>query len=221
MFVIVIFSLLLTIWAQFKVRSAFNYWSSVASTSNLTGAQIARNILDIHDLTNVVVEPIEGSLSDHYDPTTFTVRLSEDVYNSTSISAISVAAHECGHAIQHKEAYAALVLRHHLVPILNITSGIAPFLIFAGFIFHAANLLLLGIIFFSATVFFHLVTLPVEFNASSRAKKIMLEHGFVTKDELVGVKKVLNAAAFTYVASALVALLELLRFIFLFLQQED
>ncbi|KFZ39779.1 zinc metallopeptidase, partial [Thermoactinomyces sp. Gus2-1] len=150
------------------------------------------------------------------------VRLSEGVYSSSSIAAISVAAHECGHAIQHKEAYGALVLRHRMVPVLNITSGLAPFLLMAGIFFKMTGMLLLGLIFFSVAVLFHLVTLPVEFNASSRAKTIMVREGFINgASEERGVRKVLGAAALTYVAGAVVALVELLQYVALFFLQQD
>lgn len=218
-----VLGLILTLWAQFKVKGNFNKFSHVRARSGMTGAEVARRILDQNGLRHVPVEMVRGKLTDHYDPTAPAVRLSEAVYGSDSVAAISVAAHECGHAIQHKEAYGALVLRHRMVPILNITSGMAPFMLMAGIFFKVTNLLLLGIIFFSVAVLFHLVTLPVEFNASSRAKKIMVAQGFINgNQEEYGVNRVLNAAAFTYVAGAIVALMELLQYIFiLFLQNND
>lgn len=218
-----IVGLIITLWAQMKVKGNFERWSRVRATSGLTGAEVARIILDRNGLYHVPVEMVPGRLSDHYDPTAPAVRLSESVYASNSIASISVAAHECGHAIQHHQQYGALVLRHQMVPILNFTAGSAPFLLMAGILFKATGLLLVGIIFFSLAVLFHLVTLPVEFNASSRAKKIMVAEGFIRgSDEEYGVNRVLNSAAFTYVAGALVALLELLQYIFiLFLQRND
>ncbi|MBA4493207.1 zinc metallopeptidase [Paenactinomyces guangxiensis] len=216
-----ILGLILTLWAQFRVRSNFRRWSRVRSRSGMTGAEVARRILDMNGLHHVPVEPVHGTLSDHYDPTAPAVRLSEPVYSSSSISAVSVAAHECGHALQHKEKYGALVFRHRMVPVLNFTSGVAPWLLLAGVFMRASGLLLVGIAFFSIAVLFHLVTLPVEFNASSRAKRIMIQEGFVAPDEEKGVNRVLGAAAFTYVAGALVALLELLRFVLIFLGQRD
>jgi Zn-dependent membrane protease YugP len=216
-----IVSVLITIWAQFRVRGAFKAWSQVAVQSSLTGQEIARRILDRYGLNQVAVETVSGSFSDHYDPSKRVVRLSETVYTQSSIAAISVAAHECGHALQHQEDYGALVLRHRLVPLLSITSGIAPFLLLIGFFLRFSNLILVGILFFLVTVVFHLVTLPVEFNASSRAKQILAAEGMVTREEERGVNKVLNAAAFTYVAGALVALVELLRFILYYLLSQD
>lgn len=214
--------LVLTLWAQAKVRGNYSKWSKVPARSGITGAEVARRILDKHGLYNVAVEPVRGTLTDHYDPMSRVVRLSEGVYGSGSIAAISVAAHECGHAIQHKEAYGALVLRHRMVPVLNITSGLAPFLLMAGIFFKMTGMLLIGLIFFSVAVLFHLVTLPVEFNASSRAKEIMVSEGFINgATEERGVRKVLGAAALTYVASAVVALMELLQYVALFFLQQD
>ncbi|MDR6224998.1 zinc metallopeptidase [Desmospora profundinema] len=206
----------LTIWAQFAVKGSFKKWAKVNASSGMTGREVARRILDDHGLHDVAVEPVQGSLTDHYDPTTRTVRLSEPVYHENSIAAVSVAAHECGHAIQHKEAYGALVLRHKMFPVTNFASGIAPFLLIGGLLLGQLQLFGLGILLFSAAVAFQLVTLPVEFNASSRAKNIMVQMGIIRNLEERGVNKVLNAAAMTYVASTLYALLELLRFIILF-----
>lgn len=224
LFILVFFGgLALTLWAQWRVRGNFDRWSRVRARSGLTGADVARRILDANGLYHVPVQMVPGRLSDHYDPTAPAVRLSESVYHSDSIAAISVAAHECGHAVQHKEAYGALVLRHRMVPVLNFTSGAAPFLLFAGLAFRMSGLFLLGIIFFATVVLFHLVTLPVEFNASSRAKKIMVQQGYINGfEEERGVNRVLGAAAFTYVAGALVALMELLRYVvLLFIQNND
>ncbi|WP_124727790.1 zinc metallopeptidase [Staphylospora marina] len=214
--------LAIALWAQFRVRGNFKRWSNVRARSGLTGAEVARRILDAHGLSHVPVELVPGKLTDHYDPTVRAVRLSEAVYHSDSVAAISVAAHECGHAIQHKEAYGALVFRHRMVPVLNITSGAVPFLLLAGIFFKLSGLLLLGIIFFSVVVLFHLVTLPVEFNASSRAKVIMSSMNMISgAEEDRGVNKVLGAAAMTYVAGAVIALMELLQYILLFILQQN
>ncbi|MBO8171272.1 MAG: zinc metallopeptidase [Bacillaceae bacterium] len=213
----------LAIWAQFRVKGNFKKWSKVPASSGLTGADVARRILDINGLHDVPVEPVPGKLTDHYDPISRTVRLSEPVYYGNSIASISVAAHEVGHAVQHKERYGALVLRHRLFPVANLGSSLAPFLLIGGILFSWADLILMGILFFSAAVAFQLITLPVEFNASSRAKVFMLQQGFIRNNEETGVNKVLGAAALTYVASALVALLELVRFVMMFFlsQQEE
>lgn len=221
LFLLSIGAFILTIWAQFKVKGSFRKWSQRAASSQLTGAEVARRILDRNGLYNVTVEPIPGELTDHYDPVNRAVRLSENVYGKSSIAAISVAAHECGHAIQHKESYGALVLRHRMFPLVNFTSGIAPFLLMGGLLFKATNLFGLGILFFSFAVAFQVVTLPVEFNASSRAREIMVQEGFIRNDEERGVSKVLNAAALTYVAAAVYSLLELLRFVALFLLRRE
>jgi len=206
----------ISLWAQFRVKGTFNRWSEVPIVSGMTGYEAARRMLDANGLYDVPIEPIQGALTDHYDPIHRVVRLSEPVYYQSSVAAVSVACHEVGHAIQHKQSYPMLVARHRMFPLVNFTSGIAPLLLLAGFFFKMTNLLLLGIIFFSAAVLFQLVTLPVEFNASSRARKLMLTSGFVTKEEERGVGKVLNAAALTYVAAALISLLELLKFVMIF-----
>ncbi|NWL89419.1 MULTISPECIES: zinc metallopeptidase [unclassified Paenibacillus] len=211
----------LSLWAQFRVKGTFNKYSQVPNMYGLTGHDAARRMLDANGLYDIPIEPVRGALTDHYDPIHKVVRLSEPVYYESSISAVSVACHEVGHAIQHKEAYPMLVLRHRMFPFVNFASGVAPFLLLAGFLFGAFNLIGLGIIFFSAAVLFQLVTLPVEFNASSRARKIMLTQGFVTNEEERGVANVLNAAALTYVAAALISVLELLRYILIFTSNRD
>lgn len=216
MFVLIIIAFLLSLWAQFRVKSTFNRWSGVQNLNGMTGYDAARHMLDVNGLHDVPIEPVRGALSDHYDPINRVVRLSEPVYYENSISAVSVACHEVGHAIQHKESYPMLALRHRIFPIVNFASGIAPFLLIAGFIFSAMNLVGLGIIFFSVTVAFQLITLPVEFNASNRAREIMVSEGYIRNEEEKGVAKVLNAAALTYVAAALISLLELIRYIGIF-----
>lgn len=218
---LIIIAFVLSLWAQFRVKSTFNRWSEVTSVNGLTGYEAARRMLDRNGLHDVPIEPVPGRLSDHYDPISRVVRLSEPVYYENSISALSVACHEVGHAIQHQHSYPMLVLRHRMFPMVRIASGIAPFLLIAGFLFHAMNLVGFGIIFFSAAVAFQLVTLPVEFNASSRARDIMISEGFITQDEERGVAKVLNAAALTYVAAALISLLELLKYIMIFTSSRD
>jgi Zn-dependent membrane protease YugP len=207
----------LSMWASFRVKSTFNKWAEVPSQSRVTGYEAARRMLDANGLYDVAIEPIAGRLTDHYDPRQRIIRLSEPVYYETSISAVSVACHEVGHAIQHKEHYPMLVARHNIFPLVNFTSGVAPLLIMAGFIFSSFNFLLgIGILFFSVAVAFQLITLPVEFNASSRARKAMEPLGFIHNNEQVGVGKVLNAAALTYVAAALISVLELIKYIMIF-----
>jgi len=213
---VIIIAFLLSLWAQFRVKSTFNRWSEVPAESGLTGYEAARRMLDRNGLHDVPVEPVRGSLSDHYDPVSRVVRLSEPVYYERSISAISVACHEVGHAIQHQHSYPMLVLRHRMFPVVRFASGIAPFLLIVGFLLNSMNLVGFGIIFFAAAVAFQLVTLPVEFNASNRARDLMVAEGFIARDEERGVAKVLNAAALTYVAAALISLLELVKYILIF-----
>lgn len=211
----------LSLWAQFRVKGTFNKYSDVAVSSGITGAEAARRMLDANGLSHIPVQHVPGTLTDHYDPLAKAVRLSDPVYFSNSISAISVACHEVGHAIQHKVSYPMLVARHRIFPVARITSGIAPLLLIGGFLFQAANLILLGIIFFTAVVAFQLITLPVEFNASSRARALMVQMGFIRNFEEEGVRKVLGAAALTYVAAALISLLELLKYVMIFSSSND
>jgi len=207
----------LSLWASFRVRGTFNKWSEVPVYSGMTGAEAARRMLDANGLYDIPVEPVPGALTDHYDPIARVVRLSEPVFYQSSISAVSVACHEVGHAIQHKVHYPMLVMRHQMFPVVNFASGIAPILILAGFFFQQIPWLLgLGILFFAAAVAFQLITLPVEFNASSRARELMVSYGFISNEEERGVAKVLNAAALTYVAAALISVLELLKYIMIF-----
>ncbi|MGG3891354.1 zinc metallopeptidase [Metabacillus fastidiosus] len=208
----------ISIWAQFKVKGNFKKWSEVATRTGLSGAEAARRILDSNGLSHIPIEVVPGTLSDHYDPMNRVVRLSESVYYGHSIASVSVAAHEVGHAIQHQQAYPALVIRHRIFPVANIASGIAPFLFIGGMLLQQFSLIGIGILVFSAAVAFQLVTLPVEFDASKRAKSLMLAEGILYNEEEKGVKKVLNAAALTYVAGALMALFELIKFLMIFLQ---
>jgi Zn-dependent membrane protease YugP len=219
--ILILIAFAISVWAQFRVKGTFQKWAKVSASSGLTGYEAARRMLDANGLHDVPIEPVRGALTDHYDPIHRTVRLSEPVYYERSISAISVACHEVGHAIQHSVHYPMLVLRHRMFPLVNFASGLAPFLLIAGFLFYNMNLIGLGIIFFSAAVAFQLVTLPVEFNASNRARELMISEGFITNDEERGVAKVLNAAALTYVAAALISLLQLLKFIMIFLQNRE
>lgn len=211
----------LSLWAQFRVKGTFNRYADVPASSGLTGAEAARRMLDANGLSHIPVEHVPGTLTDHYDPIARAVRLSDPVYFGNSISAISVACHEVGHAVQHKVSYPMLVARHRIFPVVNLTAGVAPLLLLAGFLFQAANLLLLGILFFSAAVAFQLITLPVEFNASSRARAMMVKMGFIRNTEEDGVRKVLGAAALTYVAAALISLLELTKYIMIFNSSDD
>ncbi|HZG15470.1 MAG TPA: zinc metallopeptidase [Candidatus Bathyarchaeia archaeon] len=211
----------LSIWAQFRVKGTFKRYADVAVSSGMTGAEAARRMLDANGLSHIPVEHVRGHLSDHYDPISRTVRLSDSVYFSNSISAISVACHEVGHAIQHKVSYPMLVARHYIFPVVNFSAGFAPLVLIAGFLMQWMNLILLGIILFSAAVAFQLITLPVEFNASNRARALMVQMGFIRNTEEAGVAKVLNAAALTYVAAALISILELVKYVMIFNSNDD
>lgn len=215
--------ILVPIWAQIKVKRAYAKYSDVPSSSQMMGAEVARRILDANGLYDVNIEEVRGVLSDHYDPRTKTVRLSSGNFHGRSIAAAAVAAHECGHAIQDKEAYAFLRIRHTLVPVANIGSNFSWILIIIGMIAGMSGLLLLGIIFMAAAVLFQIVTLPVEFNASTRAIDQCVAVGVIRNDEERETRKVLSAAALTYVAAAAVAVLELLRLILIYtgMQNDD
>ncbi|KOO50626.1 zinc metallopeptidase [Priestia koreensis] len=207
---------LVPIWAQFKVKGAYKKYSEISNSSGMSGAEVARKILDENGLYNVGVEPVGGFLSDHYDPRDKTVRLSEGNYYGTSVAGAAVAAHEVGHAVQDKQDYAFLRFRHRLVPVANLGSNLSWILILVGMLAHLSDLLLLGIVFMAAAVLFQLVTLPVEFNASNRAMDQLVSSGVIRNDEEKETRKVLNAAAMTYVAAAAVAVLELLRLILIY-----
>ncbi len=202
------------LWAQWKVKSTYKQYSKVASRSGMTGSRAARYILDANGLNDVEVEEVAGELTDHYDPKTKKIRLSQGIFGSNSLAALAVAAHESGHAVQDKVGYKAMNLRASLVPAANFGSTLAIPLFFIGMLFTSFNWLMdVGIVFFAAAVLFHLVTLPVEFDASSRAIRILNSGGYLAPDEVRGAKKVLDAAAWTYVAAATMALLQLLRLV--------
>ena len=214
-YLLIIIGMLLSLAASAKLKSTFAVYRGRRSASGLTGAEAARRILNAAGITDVQVVPIRGSLTDHYDPRSKTVRLSEDIYGQTSLAAVGVAAHECGHAIQHHINYAPLSIRSALVPVANFGSTLSWPLFFAGLIFSIQPLLTLGIVLFSFAVLFQLVTLPVEFNASSRALHMLESTGILSRDENSGARKVLRAAALTYVAALASSILQLLRLIIL------
>ncbi|MFG6118440.1 MULTISPECIES: zinc metallopeptidase [Thalassobacillus] len=213
--------MIIPLWAQSRVKSTYKKYSKVATSSSMTGAQVARKILDDNGLYNVSIEETRGMLSDHYDPRKKVVRLSTDNFHGHSMAASAVAAHEVGHAIQDSQDYAFLRLRSALVPVASFGSNISIFLIIGGALLGMSGLLLLGIIFFAAAVLFQLITLPVEFDASNRAMEQMVSTGVITNNEERPTKKVLNAAALTYVAAALVALAELIRFLLMFFAMNE
>ncbi len=212
--------------ASARVRTTFNKYSKVYSHTGMTGAEAARRILDSRGIYDVQVVPTQGNLTDHYDPRDRTLRLSQTVYGASSVAAVGVAAHECGHAIQDAEDYSPLRIRTALVPVANFGSSVSMILIIAGIIFGfgrggSSILLNLGILCFSLVVLFQLVTLPVEFNASKRAMVLLQDLGILYPEEAVKTKKVLSAAALTYVAGALSSLLQLLRLVILFGGRRD
>lgn len=207
-------AMLLAFLASARVKSTFSKYSRVRSGSGLTGAQAAHRMLQSQGISDVAIERVQGFLSDHYDPMKKTLRLSPDVYNSPSLSAIGVACHEAGHALQHARNYAPLSLRTALVPVTQIGSGLSYFVFIGGMLLHAPALVNLGCILFSAVVLFSIVTLPVEWDASARAKKLMTSAGIVTASEQAHAGSVLNAAFLTYVASAVTALMTLLYYLF-------
>lgn len=216
--ILVLIGVILSLAASAKVKSTFARYSKVRSMTGMTGAEAAQRLLNSQGIYDVTVRRVPGSLSDHYDPRTKTVNLSDDVYSSTSVAAIGVAAHECGHAIQHAVGYAPLNFRSALVPIANFGSQISWPLILIGILIggFGSPIVQLGIILFSLAVLFQLVTLPVEFNASSRAVRLLDSTGIISGNEVDGTRRVLGAAALTYVAAAAGSILQLLRLIILF-----
>lgn len=215
---LVLIGVVLSLLASAKVKTTFNKYSKVRNCRGLTGAQAAEQVLHGAGIYDVKIERVAGNLSDHYDPRSKVLRLSDSVYNQTSVAAVGVAAHECGHAIQHARGYAALKLRSVLVPVANFGSQIAWPLILVGLLIGGNSswyIMMAGVIAFSLAVLFQLVTLPVEFNASGRALRILEESNMLVDDELRGARKVLSAAALTYVASAAASILQLLRLVLL------
>ncbi|MDD3401912.1 MAG: zinc metallopeptidase [Hespellia sp.] len=215
-YILVLIGAVICMLASSKVKSTFNRYAQVRNHSNITGAQVAARILQMNGLNDVRVQHISGNLTDHYDPRTKVVNLSDATYNAASVAAVGVAAHECGHAIQHAHGYVPLAIRGALVPVANIGSMAAWPLIIVGFFLNGNSSMFfinLGIWCFALSVLFQIVTLPVEFNASGRAVRILGESGMLYPEEVDGTKKVLSAAALTYVASAAATILQLLRLI--------
>lgn len=214
-FIILIPGLILALIAQFYVQERFNRYSRIKSSLNMTGAELAKFMLESAGLYDIRIEKIPGKLSDHYDPRNKVVRLSSSTYNSNSVASLGVVAHEIGHAIQHANGYVPLVIRNGIAPVVSITSNLSWILFIVGFLFFNIALIRIGIFLFSFAVIFSFITLPVEFDASRRAVKILGSNLLMPPSELEGVKQVLNAAAMTYVAGTLMAILQLLRMIFL------
>lgn len=217
-YVLVLIGVILSLIASSRVKSTFAKYSQMRNTRGMTGAEAAQRVLQAAGIYDVRIEHVRGNLSDYYDPRSKVLRLSDSVYGQTSVAAVGVAAHECGHAIQHARGYAPLKLRSTLVPIANFGSQIAWPLILIGLLFNGNSSTMfinLGIIAFLGAVLFQLITLPVEFNASSRAIRMIADTGLMQGQEIVAAKKVLSAAALTYVASAATAILQLLRILIL------
>lgn len=216
-FILVIPAILLSMWAQSKVQSTFSRYQRVHAASGLTGCDVARRILDENGLYDVRVERIAGSLTDHYDPGARVVRLSESVWGSGSVAALGVAAHETGHAVQHAQHYAPLTVRNAVIPITNFGAKLSMPLLMIGLLLGYPSLVSLGILAFSLVTFFQLITLPVEYNASSRAMRTLVD-GHILRDEqeIDGTRRVLSAAALTYVAALILSAAQLLRLILLF-----
>ena len=217
MYILLILSFVITLAAQIHVQASFRKYSKVRNSRGITGAEAARQLLLEHGITDVKIEPVPGNLTDHYDPRDNVIRLSQDVYDKDSVAAVGVAMHEAGHAVQYAQNYAPVKLRNAIVKSTNISSTVSYLLIMAGIIFGGGNgrlgytLITLGILFFLAVIFFQLVTLPVEFNASGRAVRALRNSTLLDAEEQKGVRKVLTAAALTYVAAVAVSLLQLVR----------
>jgi len=211
-----IIPLILSLWAQFKVKNAYGKYSQIRTKTGLTGAEAARKMLDYHGLSNVTIERVGGTLTDHYDPMNQVLRLSEGVYSSNSIAAVGVACHESGHAYQHADSYKWLNLRTNIVPMVNIGSMLGPILFMVGMIFSGLLghfglvIAYIGLFIFGLTAVFAVITLPVEFNASNRAKEWISNTGLLYQDEQEGVSEVLQAAALTYIAAAVQAIMSVL-----------
>ncbi len=214
--ILVIPAMILAVWAQFKVKSTYNKFSNVSNSKGITGAYAAQAVLTHYGITDVRIEQVSGKLTDHYDPKAKVIRLSQGVYGSTTIAAVGIACHEAGHAAQHAQNYAPIKIRNSLVPVCNIGSSLGIPLAILGYFLGFEPLISIGLLLYAAIALFQVVTLPVELNASKRAMKVIDETGLLYDDEQGGAKKVLTAAAMTYIASMLVAIANLLRLILRF-----
>lgn len=220
-YVLIFASIGITLLAQIFVSTSYSKYKKVQNSKGITGAEVAREILDKHGLSNVYVTATNGTLSDHYDPKRKVVRLSKDIYEGTTIAAVSVAAHEVGHAIQDKEEYAFMRFRSALVPVVNFSSTAGYFAILIGLFFGYTSFIWLGIALEIVILLFQLITLPVEFNASSRALEEIEKNNYLVRGEVKGSRKMLKAAAFTYVASVLTALIQILRLVLIARGRDD
>lgn len=220
-YILVIIAFLLTMFASFGVKSTFNKYNDVHSSRGITAADAARKILDANGLYNIRIERVSGELTDHFSPKESVIRLSDSTYNSTSVAAIGVAAHECGHAVQHQVGYVPIRVRNSIVPVVNICNALAMPLFLIGLILGIGNLAMAGAILFGAVLVFQLVTLPTEINASRRAMKTLESMYLLEDKELVGARKTLTAAAMTYVAAVAASALQLLRLLMLANRRRD
>ena len=210
-FILVIPALLVSMWAQFRVKGTYSKMSKLPNTRGLTGAQAAQRVLSYYGITNVRIEQVGGTLTDHYDPRDNVIRLSQGVYNASSIAAVGIACHEAGHAAQHAESYKPIAVRNAILPVANIGSASGIWIAVIGLMLNSTILVMIGVILYAFVALFQLVTLPVEFNASSRALKVIDETQMLQGEEYKGARKVLSAAAMTYVAALLVSIMSLLR----------
>ena len=212
-FIFVVPAMLISLWAQLRVKSTYSKMSKLPNTRGLTGAQAAQRVLSYYGITDVRIEQVAGTLTDHYDPRSNVIRLSQGVYNASSIAAVGIACHEAGHAAQHAESYKPIAVRNAILPVANIGSASGIWLALIGLMLNLTILVQIGIILYAFVALFQLVTLPVEFNASSRALKVIDETQMLQGEEYRGARKVLSAAAMTYVAALLVSIMSLLRLI--------
>ncbi len=220
-YILVVIAMLLSVFASFGVNTTFNRYKKQRTQNNITGAEAARRVLDMNGLGNIRIERVSGNLTDHYDPRAGVIRLSDSTYENTSVAAVGVAAHEAGHAVQHAVGYAPIKVRNAIIPAVNIGNALSMPLFIVGLLLDMLGLAYFGVILFSFTLVFQLVTLPVEFNASRRAVAILASSGMLDGNELRPCKKVLKAAAMTYVASAAATALQLLRFLLIIGQRRD
>ncbi len=220
-YILVIIALVLSMFASFGVNATFNKYKKLRTARGITGADAARRVLDMNGLQHIKIERISGNLTDHYDPKAGVIRLSDATYNDTSVAAVGVAAHEAGHAVQHAVGYAPIKIRNSIVPVVNIGNALAMPLFLIGLLFNILGLAYLGVILFSLTLAFQVITLPVEFNASRRAISILDNSMLLYEDEIKPAKKVLKAAAMTYVAAVAATALQLLRFLLIIGSRRD
>ena len=211
--ILIVLIILIPLLAQLGISINYNTYKQRGNSNNLTGKDVARRILDQNGLSDISIERVSGNLSDHYDPTAKVVRLSADIYDGTSVASTAIAAHECEHAIQDKENYKFMQIRAAIFPIVNVATSLSYWIILFGFIFEIIGLVYLGIIFTCLGLIFQIITLPVEFNASDRAKKQLIKYNLITNEEENGIKKVLGSAAMTYVAGVIASSVQILRLI--------